>query len=81
MSEKKNDFDKELVELADKLCKKPKKFCDLCDSKLGPPAKEELANHKSRVWCSWVQLKHPKFKSKNFKLCGHCYGEVLRAGK
>lgn len=65
----------------DSLCKKSKRQCALCDEKLGPPSKKELKDFKGRAWCSLVSFQHPKFKSKTYKLCGHCYSSILQREK
>lgn len=67
-----------VIEAFNKLCSKPKKFCALCDLKLGAPTKEESNEFRGRVWISWASFRHPKFKSKKYNLCGDCYGKILR---
>lgn len=69
---------KEVISVFDELCKKNKKHCALCDRKLGKPTKEDLARSTGRFWCSLVSFRHPKYKTKNYRLCGDCYGGILR---
>lgn len=64
---------KQIDKIFDELCKKSKKHCAICNVKLGPPTKEQLKNHTGRVWCSYVGLRHPKWKSKKYKVCGECF--------
>lgn len=79
MSEPKDqEISQDAIRAIDAFCKKSKKHCALCDEKLGPPSKEQLKHHTGRIWCSWVSLRHPKWKSKSYKLCGQCYGAILR---
>lgn len=71
------EISEKVLGVFDELCKKPKKFCALCDRSLGKPTKKELADHKGRMFCRWVSFRHPKYKSKTYKLCGSCYASVL----
>ena len=71
------------LKILDHLCAKSKKICALCETKLGLPTKEEIKEAKSingsrRYWVSQITFKHPVFPSKKYKVCGDCYGDLLR---
>ncbi len=67
----------EAEKLWNKWLKKSKKVCVLCDRevrKLKPGDKIS-----GRVWCQYVKLQHPNYKSKLATFCGDCYSAVLNA--
>lgn len=55
------------------LCKKSKKVCALCDK----PFTKETQVDCGRFALEVVTMKHPRYKSKTFKLCGKCYSGTL----
>lgn len=72
----KTTLSKKIEKQLDVWCKKSKKICVICESNLKKPSKEDLRNHKGRVWITSLSFRHPKFKSKTYKICGRCYGEI-----
>jgi hypothetical protein len=68
----------EIKKVFDEWCKKSKKICAVCDIVLAgrKPPKE----YKGRMWCSYMVLRHPLFKSKKYKLCGDCYSNFIAQG-